>query len=649
MRHVRPHLGLAPLIVLAACQAADQPIAGATDDPAEIPEYSIEQFLASANLFGSSFSPDGDKILVSSDETGIYNAYAIPADGSPAVQLTHSTDDAIRVAGYFPADERFLYLSDQGGNELHHLFVRELDGSPTDLTPGDGLKANFLGWALDDESFFIGTNERDDRYFDIYEVSTAGYERTLVFRNEKGLNFGAVSPDERYIALSKTNTTSDSDIYLYDRSADKLRHLTPHEGEEVNDPQAFSPDGSALYYRTDGGREFAYLARVDLESGEREAVLQPDWDVWYAYFSQPGNYLVVGINEDARTRIRVYEYPSMNEIDLPDAGDLDVTSVEVSADESRLAFYASTPRTPRNLYVASLEGEGGSELKRLTDTLNPEIDPEHLVTAETVRFASYDGEEIPGILYRPHGASRENPVPALVWVHGGPGGQSRIGYSNLIQYLVNHGYAVYAINNRGSSGYGKTFYKLDDRRHGDADLDDCVASKGMLIGTGWVDPDRIGIIGGSYGGYMVLAAQAFRPEEFAVGVDLFGISNWVRTLESIPPWWESFRRALYLEMGDPAEDKQALYDKSPLFHAERIRRPLMVLQGANDPRVIQAESDDIVEAARANGVPVEYVLFEDEGHGFAKKQNQLEGWRAVLAFLDRYLKTGELEMVEPAG
>jgi Tol biopolymer transport system component len=169
MRPVRRYLSLVPLIILAACQAADQPIAGATDDPGEIAEYSIEQFLASTNVFGSSFSPTGDKILVSSDETGIYNAYAIPVDGAPSVQLTHSTGDAVRVAGYFPTDERFLYLSDQGGNELHHLFVRELDGSATDLTPGEDLKATFLDWAFDDESFFIGTNERDNRYFDIYE------------------------------------------------------------------------------------------------------------------------------------------------------------------------------------------------------------------------------------------------------------------------------------------------------------------------------------------------------------------------------------------------------------------------------------------------------------------------------------------------
>ena len=644
MRAVRPSLVLLAVAALAACQPADRGAEPAAEPAGDVPEYTIEQFLETISVFGSSFSPDADKVLVSSNESGIFNAYAVPVDGGDPIQLTASDADAIRVAGYFPEDERFLYLSDRGGDELHHLYVRELDGSATDITPGEGLKAAFYGWTDDEGSFLVGTNERDQRFFDVYAVEADGYERTLLYRNEEGYQFGGLSPEERYLALSKANTTADTDIYLYDRTTGEMRHMTPHEGEVAHGAQAVSPDGTGLYITTDEGGEFAYLARIDLESGEREPVLQPGWDVRYAYFSKPGNYLVVGINEDARTRIRMFEYPSMEEMSLPDLAGLDITTVYMSRDETRLAFYASTPRTPSNLYVAGL---GEDQPERLTDTLNPEIDPEHLVEPEQVSFTSYDGVEIPGILYRPHGASPDNPAPGLVWVHGGPGGQSRVGYFSLIQYLVNHGYAVYAINNRGSSGYGKTFFKMDDRKHGDADLDDCVASKGMLVGTGWIDPERIGIIGGSYGGYMVLAALTFRPEEFAVGVDLFGISNWVRTLESIPPWWESFREALYQEMGDPAKDNEALYAKSPLFHADQIRRPLMVLQGSNDPRVLQAESDDIVEAVRASGVPVEYVLFEDEGHGFAKKENQLEGWEAILGFLDRYLKTGELEVAEP--
>jgi dipeptidyl aminopeptidase/acylaminoacyl peptidase len=179
---------------------------------------------------------------------------------------------------------------------------------------------------------------------------------------------------------------------------------------------------------------------------------------------------------------------------------------------------------------------------------------------------------------------------------------------------------------------------MDDRRHGEADLDDVVASKRMLIDTGYVDPDRVGILGGSYGGYMVLAALAYRPDEFVVRVDIFGVANWVRTLESIPPWWESFKLALYREMGDPATDRERLHRISRLFHAQNIRKPLIVLQGANDPRVLKVESDKIVAAVKANGVPVEYVVFDDEGHGFTKKANQLRGWQSVLDFLDRHLK-----------
>ena len=205
MSYVRRTVKLGALIILAVfqsyCQSPERPGADAALESGEIPQYTIEQFLATTTVFGSSFAPAGDKILVSSDQTGIYNAYAVPVDGSPPIQLTDSQEDAVRVAGYFPADERFLYLSDQGGNELHHVYVRELDGSVTDLTPGDGLKAVFLGWAHDDQSFFIGTNERDQRYFDVYEITADGYERTLIFRNEEGLQFGAISPDERYLAL----------------------------------------------------------------------------------------------------------------------------------------------------------------------------------------------------------------------------------------------------------------------------------------------------------------------------------------------------------------------------------------------------------------------------------------------------------------
>ena len=220
-----------------------------------------------------------------------------------------------------------------------------------------------------------------------------------------------------------------------------------------------------------------------------------------------------------------------------------------------------------------------------------------------------------------------------------PAARAARGYRAQIQHLVNNGYAVLAVNNRGSSGYGKTFFHMDDKRHGDVDLKDCVEARSYLESLDWVDDARIGIIGGSYGGYMVGAALAFEPEVFDVGVNIFGVMNWVRTLSSIPPWWGAARDSLYAELGDPETELERLTAISPLFHAENIVRPLFVVQGANDPRVLQVESDEIVEAVRANGVPVEYVIFPDEGHGFRNRDNRIESADRILGFLHTYLGT----------
>lgn len=609
----------------------------ASETPKPVPHYTIEQLLGTTLYDDASFSPDGGKILVSSNQTGVINAFAIPLNGGKPVQLTDSKVSAVNPHGYFPNDERFLYSSDQGGNEQTHLYVKSPDGSVRDLTPGDKLKATFISWSGDGKSFFFLTNERDPSFFDVFEMTVDGYEKKLLYTNEGGFLPDEVSPDRRYVTLGKSQTTADNDIYLHDRTTGKTTLLTPDDGsgtEVSSDAEDFSPDGKSLYYTTDQGAEFAYLMRYDLATGERTEVMRPNWDVTTAEFSRDGRFFQVEINNDARTEIKVFETAGMKPVRLPPTAGRDVTDVTFSNDGKLVAFYAESA-TPANLYVYE---HASGKVRQLTQSLNPAIDPAHLVEPQVVRFKSYDGVEVPGLLYKPHEANPNNKVPALVWVHGGPGGQSRVGYNGLLQYLTNHGYAVYAINNRGSSGYGKTFFQMDDRKHGEADLGDCIASKKMLAGTGWVDPGRIGIIGGSYGGFMVLAALAFQPREFAVGVDLYGVSNWKRTMESIPAWWGPTREALYKEMGHPEKDAEYFQRISPLFHAGRIERPLLVLQGANDPRVLKRESDEIVEAVNKKGVPVEYLVFENEGHGFQRKETQAKAYEATLAFLNKYLK-----------
>ncbi len=632
-------------LLLAACgggskatsqNGAETPAAG-TPAPAPARTYDARTFHENTSILGASFSHDESRLLVTSDQTGVFNAYAQPVAGGAPAALTQSTVDSHFAISYFPHDDRFLYGADQGGNELDHVYVIDKDGKPRDLTPGDKLKAQFVDWSGDKKSFYVATNERDPKAFDLYRYGTDDYKRTRVFENKGGFSIGAVSPDGRWVALNKSNNNADSDILLWDTNKPKAApaKLTPHQGNVQHSVEAFSRDGKKLYYTTDGQGEFAQAWSYDLAGKAHAVEIAADWDVLYVGFSENGRYRVSATNEDARTVLTVLDTQSGQPLELPRLPKGDITGVEFSPSETKMSFYVTTDRAPANLYVLDLAAGTHAQL---TSTLNPAIDPEQLVDGQVIRYKSFDDAEIPGILYQPRQASAASKVPALVWVHGGPGGQSRLGYSAVIQHLVNHGYAVLAVNNRGSSGYGKSFFHQDDRKHGEVDLQDCVWARKYLEGLDWVEGARVGIIGGSYGGYMVLAALAFEPEAFELGIDIFGVSNWLRTLESIPAWWGSFRASLYAEMGDPATDRERLHQISPLFHAKNIKKPLLVVQGANDPRVLQVESDEIVEAVKQNQVPVEYLVFPDEGHGFEKKQNRIAASEAYLKFLQAHFE-----------
>jgi dipeptidyl aminopeptidase/acylaminoacyl peptidase len=587
-----------------------------------------------ASPAGYAFSADGRSLLVSSDKSGVFNAYLLPVAGGAPTPLTSSTGNATFAASFFPSDDRVLFTADQGGNELTHVYVRERDGTVRDLTPGAKVKADFEGWSADGKTFFVSSNERDPKSFDLYAFEAAGYGKKLLLKNE-GYQIGAVSRDGRHVALVKPRTSADSNLYLADTQAGGAPKLiSEHQGNVSYNAYDFTPDGKTLVYATDEAGEFNQAWTYDIATGAKKPLIAAEWDVMFVTHSPSGRYRVSALNVDASTAITIQDRGG-RKVKLTGIPEGDLGGVRFSRDERTVAFTVASDTSPSDIFVASLSD---GKARRLTRALNPAIDEADLVEASVARFKSYDGLEVPGILYRPHGASASNKVPALVLVHGGPGGQSRRGYSAMVQHLVNNGYAVYAINNRGSSGYGKTFFHLDDKRHGDVDLKDVVASKGFLQSLDWVDGERIGIMGGSYGGYMVAAALAFEPQAFDVGVNIFGVTNWVRTLKSIPPWWEAMREALFDEMGDPATDGERHRKISPLFHAKNIVKPMLVVQGANDPRVLKIESDEIVAAVKANGVPVEYLVFPDEGHGFLRKQNRIDASDAYLKFLDTHLK-----------
>lgn len=624
-----------------ACLVSALALTAAT---AETPRtYTAAQFFETtsygmANAAGAAFSPDGRSLLISSDATGVFNAYALPVAGGAPAPLTDSGEVAHFAASYFPDDGRILYTADAGGggSELTHVYVREEDGSVRDLTPGDNVKAAFMGWSADGAAFYLTSNARDPQFFDVIAHDAATYERRVAFENTGGFYPAALSPDGRWLALDKPVTSADSDVYVADLNAGgEAVLITGHEGDVSYAAYDFTPDGAALIYATDEHGEFNQAWRHDLATGEKTPFIQADWDVMFVAFSPSGRYQVSAVNADASTELTLMDTTTNHPVVLTGAPDGDVGQVRFNADETMIAFTVSSDTSPADVFVADL---ATGQARRLTTALNPAIDEADLVEASIVRYRASDGLEIPAVLYRPHGASADNPVPAIVFVHGGPGGQTRRGYSAMVQHLVNHGYAVLGANNRGSSGYGKTFFHMDDRAHGEADLQDIVDGGRWLREQDWAASDQVAVMGGSYGGFITAAALTFHPEAFDAGVNIFGVTNWVRTLESIPPWWGAQRDALYDEMGDPATDAERHRRISPLFHAANIRRPLLVVQGANDPRVLQVESDELVAAVRANDVPVEYVLFPDEGHGFLRRENRVTAQEAYLNFLNTHVR-----------
>lgn len=618
--------GLA-LITLASC----------SEKKSRMPkQFTIEQLYNNLSVGAAGFNSDETKILVDNNSTGIFNVYELNIADTAFKPLTRSKTDSYFSVDYLPGSSKFIYSADKGGNENSHLYLmNQGDTAAKDLTPWPNSKNNFAGWNVDKIAMYVLSNQRNPQFFDIWKLDTATWKPIILYENNEGLDFADISKSERYIALTKSVTTDKNELYLFDRSTKTMKRLS-NDNEATWNPAGFEKNDSIMFYTTNDGNEFSYLVKFNINSGKTEKIYEDKWDVIGMNLSEHEKYHTITVNEDGKNKVLLFDHAINKPVSFPEIKDGDVLGVIISPSEKNLLLTVGSSTSPSNLYLYNLESK---ELKQLTSTLNKEIDRNDLVQAEVVRFKSFDGVEIPAIYYKPLQASKKNKAGALVYVHGGPGGQSRVGFSNSIQYLVNNGYAVLAVNNRGSSGYGKTFYKMDNKAHGKGDLMDCIYGKKWLAEQEYIDSTAIGIIGGSYGGYMVLGALAFHPDEFKVGIDLFGVADWLRTLRSIPPYWESFRKALYDEMGDPnTADSIMLKNTSPLYNYQKITKPLIVFQGANDVRVLPVESDEIVAGVKKNGVPVEYLVFPDEGHGFVKKENLITTSKRTLEFLDKYLK-----------
>lgn len=604
------------------------------------PRYSCAQFLATARISGHGFSPLEDRILFTSDASGIPNAYEVSIADARLTQLTYSTTENIQSVSYFPKDNRILLTRDRGDVENSILYVLDHEGKETILTHGPRVQTRFHDWSRDLEWFYMSTNERDTRFFDFYKVHAGTYERRLLFQSDDRYHFSSISADESLILFVKSKSMSKADIFLYDLARKRMMPLIVDAGEVLNCLPVFDLDARDVYYITDKASNFRYTARHDLLTGKSTCVEAADGDVGWTSFSFDYKKRLTFINHESSTRrtLRIHDRITGEIVTLPEDTSDNITSALLSRSGKRLAFHLNGDRTPGDIHIYNVESRS---TRTLTMSLNPAIDREDLVDSEVVTFTSFDGLKIPCLLWRPHGAGAGCKAPALVWVHGGPGGRMVKGYKGRIQFLVNHGYVVLGVNYRGSSGFGKNFLLADRGKHGREPLWDCVMAKEYLTTLDYVDSSNIGIIGASFGGFMVLAALTFAPDKFAAGVDICGPSNLLSLAELLPAYWDVKR--FYDKLGDPEEDRDALKCISPVFYADKIKKPLMILQGARDPRCPKEQSDEMVEAIRKTGGTVEYLVFEDEAHGFRKRKNAIDAFEAILKFLNSNLKRKTVE------
>ncbi len=563
-------------------------------------------------------SADGASILVLSNLTGTMQLYRVGRGGGDLEQLT---DFAEPVDGFFvPGRDRILVQMDEGGNERHQLYLLDSPLEPLVVEPDYLHRAPVC--TRDGRLLAYATNRRNGVDFDVVVRDLETGEERTVFDLGGWCVSAPFSPDGRWLpVLRSTDRPGDNDLHLVDLETGEVVHASPHDDEASVGAPAWAADGSGFFFSTSIGRDLCGIARYDLASRSWEYVLEGEWDL-FCHADAAGRRLLVEENADGYTRLWLHEGP---EVPLPGRGV--ASSFRFSEDGRRLAYFFTSPVVAGDTWLYDLET---GALERLTESPGA-VRPGELAEPELHRFRSFDGEEVPTFLYVPEG---RGPFPVVIMIHGGPESQLRPVFSPLAQYFVTAGYAVAAPNVRGSTGYGKRYEHLDDVRGRLDAVRDLVALHDWLGASERVDASRAVLYGGSYGGYMVLAGLAFFPERWAAGIEIVGISSLVTFLENTAEWRRAVREREY---GSLERDRDFLREVSPLTRVDRIRAPLFVVHGANDPRVPLGEAEQIHRSLTERGVRCELLVYPDEGHGLARLKNRLDAYPKAVAFLEEVL------------
>jgi dipeptidyl aminopeptidase/acylaminoacyl peptidase len=599
----------------------------------------FEQFFA-VRRFSSvlAFTADSTNLLFSSNISGQFNLWSVPVEGGWPDQLTTFTDETVRGAGVSPTDGRIVLCADHDGDEFHQLYLIDSGRDWPEKITDEPQVQHYVGseaWSPDGTKFAYASNARTPTDMETWVRDLETGESRAVFGKEMFSFPGPWSPDGTKLLAIEFRNNSDASVHLVDVEAGTSRELTPHDDDGLFFPGAWAPDGSGFYLVTDEGSEFRGLAFYDLATDRYEWVEEPTQDVEDLKVSHDGRLLAWLVNDDGHARLRLRDLETGRDLpapQLPDGARPHLTGDEpplaLSPDGSRAALILSTPRRPPEAWVVDVESGAA---RPLTDSRVGGLREDDLVDVELISFPSYDGRDIPAWLYRP---PVDGKVPVVVSIHGGPEAQERPVYQPLYQYLLSRGIAVLATNIRGSTGYGKSYQRLIQRDWGGGDLQDWDHAVRWLREQDWVDADRLGVCGGSYGGFAVLTCVTRLPDYWAAAVDIFGPSNLVTFAKAVPPTWKRFIARF---VGDPETEAEFLMERSPITYVENVKTPLLVIQGATDPRVVKGESDQMVEKLKSLGREVEYVVFDDEGHGFTKRTNELKAYGLTAEWLERHL------------
>jgi len=603
----------------------------------------LEDFFRKPETIQVRLSPDGAHLAYMAPHERRLNIFVRNIETGVDTRITSATERDI--AGYtWIGNQRLLYAQDRGGDENYRLYAVDHDGgNPLDLTPFDGVQCTIVDDLEDvNDEVLFRMNKRDAKIFDVYRLNVKTGTMTIVAENPGNIQEWFTDHDGKLRVAMTTDGVNTSLLYRASET-DPWRTVATYDFKESATPIAFTFDNRSLYVTSNVGRDKAAIFEYDLDTGKEGRLVfeHPEVDVTSLHLSKHRKLAYAASFETDRRHYHFFDAPTEQlhqrvQAALPGH---QVTFASHSKDESKRVVMASSDRDRGAYYL--VEATNGA-VEKLFD-LSPWLDPKRLAPMRPITYRSRDGLTIHGYLTVPLGRAPGERVPLVVHPHGGPWARDSWQFDPSVQFLANRGYAVLQANFRGSTGYGRTFMEASFGEWGLTMQDDLSDGAAWAIDSGIADADRIAIFGGSYGGYATLSGVTKDPDLYCCGVSFVGVSNIFTWIEAIPPYWQPFREMIYEMVGHPERDRERLERVSPLFNVDRIKVPMFIAQGANDPRVPKAESDQIVAALRERGIEVEYMLKDNEGHGFQNEENNFDFFRAMERFLDQHLAGAKVD------